>query len=139
VRRDAPRVLRAFVRGDARFPCATIGIPAPTWLAAGILIPFGFLGGLAGRPIGDRLGADAFAMLAIALLAVAGAYTLGAAGRCLCRRLAKARGSPRARETRARGANPARISFGSTAPVCAHRARTRSTPTIGLPDGDRLV
>jgi uncharacterized membrane protein YfcA len=59
---------------------ATIGIPAPTWLAAGILIPFAFLGGLAGRPIGDRLGAEAFAMLAIALLAVAGAYTLGAAG-----------------------------------------------------------
>jgi uncharacterized membrane protein YfcA len=57
---------------------ATIGISAPTWLAAGILIPFAFLGGLAGRPIGDRLGA-AFAMLAIALLAVAGAYTLGAA------------------------------------------------------------
>jgi len=58
---------------------ATIGIPAPTWLAAAILIPFAFLGGLAGRPIGDRLGAEAFAMLAIALLAVAGAYTLGAA------------------------------------------------------------
>jgi uncharacterized membrane protein YfcA len=58
---------------------ATIGIPAPTWLAAGILIPFAFLGGLAGRPIGDRLGAKAFAVLAIALLAVAGAYTLGAA------------------------------------------------------------
>ena len=58
---------------------ATIGIPAPTWLAAGILLPFAFLGGLAGRPIGDRLGAEAFAMLAIALLAVAGAYTLGAA------------------------------------------------------------
>jgi uncharacterized membrane protein YfcA len=58
---------------------ATIGIPASTWLAAGILIPFAFLGGLAGRPIGDRLGAEAFALLAIALLAVAGAYTLGAA------------------------------------------------------------
>jgi uncharacterized membrane protein YfcA len=58
---------------------ATIGIPAPTWLAAAILTPFAFLGGLAGRPIGDRLGAEAFAMLAIALLAVAGAYTLGAA------------------------------------------------------------
>jgi uncharacterized membrane protein YfcA len=58
---------------------ATIGIPATTWLAAGILIPFAFLGGLAGRPIGDRLGAEAFALLAIALLAVAGAYTLGAA------------------------------------------------------------
>jgi uncharacterized protein len=58
---------------------ATIGIPVPTWLAAGILIPFAFFGGLAGRPIGDRLGAEAFALLAIALLAVAGAYTLGAA------------------------------------------------------------
>jgi len=58
---------------------ATIGIPAPTWLAAGILIPFAFLGGIAGRPIGDRLGAEAFAMVAIGLLAVAGAYTLGAA------------------------------------------------------------
>jgi uncharacterized membrane protein YfcA len=58
---------------------ATIGIPAPTWLAAGILLPFAFLGGLAGRPIGDRLGAEAFALLAIAVLAVAGAYTLGAA------------------------------------------------------------
>src|SRR6266404_4744098 len=58
---------------------ATIGIAAPTWLASGILIPFAFLGGLAGRPIGDRLGAEAFAKLAIALLAVAGAYTLGAA------------------------------------------------------------
>jgi uncharacterized membrane protein YfcA len=56
-----------------------IGIPAATWLAAGILIPFAFLGGLAGRPIGDRLGAEAFALLAIALLAAAGAYTLGAA------------------------------------------------------------
>jgi hypothetical protein len=58
---------------------ATIGIPASTWLAAGTLIPFAFLGGLAGRPIGDCLGAEAFAILAIALLAVAGAYTLGAA------------------------------------------------------------
>ena len=38
-----------------------------------------FFGGLAGRPIGDRLGAEAFALVAIALLAVAGAYTLGAA------------------------------------------------------------
>ena len=58
---------------------ATIGIPAPTWLAAGILIPFALFGGLAGRPIGDRLGAEAFTLLAIVLLALAGAYTLGAA------------------------------------------------------------
>jgi uncharacterized membrane protein YfcA len=58
---------------------ATIGIPVPTWFAAGILIPFAFFGGLAGRPLGDRLGAETFALLAIALLAVAGTYTLGAA------------------------------------------------------------
>jgi uncharacterized membrane protein YfcA len=58
---------------------ATIGIPVATWLAAGILIPFAFLGGFAGRPLGDRLGAKAFAMLAIALLAIAGCYTLGTA------------------------------------------------------------
>jgi hypothetical protein len=37
------------------------------------------LGGLAGRPIGDRLGSGGFAILAIALLTVAGLYTLAAA------------------------------------------------------------
>lgn len=52
----------------------TIGIPGPTWIAAGILVPFAFLGGLAGRPIGDRLGAKGFRLLAIALLAAAGLY-----------------------------------------------------------------
>jgi uncharacterized membrane protein YfcA len=57
----------------------TIGIPAATWLAAGILIPFAFLGGFVGRPLGDRLGAKAFAMLATALLTIAGLYTLAAA------------------------------------------------------------
>ena len=40
---------------------ATVGIPAQTWLSSGILIPFALLGGLAGRPLGDRLGAQAFA------------------------------------------------------------------------------
>jgi hypothetical protein len=65
----------------ASHAAATIGIPTPTWFAAGILIPFAFFGGLAGRPIGDRLGAEAFARLAIALLAVAAAYALGAAAR----------------------------------------------------------
>jgi len=58
----------------------TIGIPAPTWLAAGILIPFAVIGGFAGRPLGDRLGAEGFAMLAIGLLAAAGLYTVVAAG-----------------------------------------------------------
>ena len=59
---------------------ATIGVPASTWVAAAILIPFAVLGGLAGRPLGDRLGADAFAVLAIILLGAAGLYTLVAAG-----------------------------------------------------------
>ena len=57
----------------------TVGIPARTWLSAGVLIPFAFLGGLAGRPLGDRLGADAFAILAILLLGAAGLCTLAAA------------------------------------------------------------
>ncbi len=58
---------------------ATVGIPGATWLAAGILAPFALLGGLVGRPIGDRLGSDGFALLAIALLAIAGLHTVAAA------------------------------------------------------------
>ncbi|MBV9687606.1 MAG: sulfite exporter TauE/SafE family protein [Alphaproteobacteria bacterium] len=58
----------------------TIGIPSSTWAAAAILAPFALLGGLVGRPLGDRLGADGFALLAIALLAFAGFYTVIAAG-----------------------------------------------------------
>jgi uncharacterized membrane protein YfcA len=57
----------------------TVGIPTGTWLSAGILIPFAFLGALAGRPLGDRVGADAFAILAILLLTAAGLCTLAAA------------------------------------------------------------
>jgi uncharacterized membrane protein YfcA len=58
---------------------AIIGVPAQTWLSAGILIPFALLGGLVGRPLGDRLGAGAFAALAVGLLAAAGVYTLATA------------------------------------------------------------
>jgi uncharacterized membrane protein YfcA len=58
---------------------ATIGIPAATWLGAGVLIPFALLGGFAGRSLGDRLGAEAFTALAIGLLGAAGLYTLAAA------------------------------------------------------------
>ena len=32
----------------------TIGIPGPSWRTAGTLVPFAFLGGFVGRPIGDR-------------------------------------------------------------------------------------
>ena len=59
---------------------ATVGIPGHTWMAAGILAPFALLGGLFGKPIGDRIGSDGFAFLAIALLTVAGLYTVAAAG-----------------------------------------------------------
>jgi hypothetical protein len=59
---------------------ATVGIPSSTWAAAGVLAPFAVLGGLAGRPVGDRLGSDGFAILASALLTVAGLYTVAAAG-----------------------------------------------------------
>ncbi len=59
---------------------ATVGIPGSTWVAAGVLAPFAVLGGLAGRPVGDRLGSDGFAILASALLTVAGLYTVAAAG-----------------------------------------------------------
>lgn len=55
---------------------ATIGVPGQTWMTAGILLPFALAGGFVGRPLGDRLGADAFAVLAIALLGAAGFYTL---------------------------------------------------------------
>jgi uncharacterized protein len=58
---------------------ATIGVPAQSWLTAGLLLPFAFLGGLVGRPLGDRLGAGGFALLAIGLLAIAGLFTLAAA------------------------------------------------------------
>jgi uncharacterized protein len=61
------------------FHSATVGIPGRTWLAAAILLPFVFFGGLAGRRLGDRLGESAFAMLAIGLLMAAGIYTLSVA------------------------------------------------------------
>ena len=59
---------------------ATVGIPGSTWVAAGILAPFALLGGLVGRPIGDRLGSDGFALLTIALLTAAGLYTVASTG-----------------------------------------------------------
>lgn len=58
---------------------ATVGVPGQSWLAAAILLPFAVLGGLVGRPLGDRLGAGGFAALAIGLLALAGLFTLAAA------------------------------------------------------------
>ena len=58
----------------------TIGIPDATLVAAGLLSPFALFGGIVGRPIGDRIGTDGFAILAISLLAVAGLYTAIAAG-----------------------------------------------------------
>jgi uncharacterized membrane protein YfcA len=58
---------------------AAIGVPAATWRAAGLLVPFALVGGVAGRTLGDRLGSEAFAALATTLLGAAGLYTLAAA------------------------------------------------------------
>jgi len=57
----------------------TIGIDPGTWASSAILVPFAVVGGLAGRPLGDRLDADVFAILATLLLGGAGLYTLAAA------------------------------------------------------------
>lgn len=58
---------------------ATIGIPGRIWGVAGLLVPFAVFGGLVGKPLGDRLGPRRFAVLAIAVLAVAGLYILATA------------------------------------------------------------
>jgi uncharacterized membrane protein YfcA len=49
-------------------------------IEAGILIPFAALGAVAGRPLGDRLSVDAFARLAILLLAAPGCTLAAPAG-----------------------------------------------------------
>jgi uncharacterized membrane protein YfcA len=64
---------------------ATLASHAAT-VAAGILAPFALLGGLVGRPIGDRLGSDGFALLTIALLTAAGLYTVAGAAVALLTR-----------------------------------------------------
>ncbi len=60
---------------------ATIGIPGETWAMAATLLPPIWAAGWLGRRVGDRLGADAAALLAIAVLAAAGLYTVAAAAR----------------------------------------------------------
>jgi uncharacterized membrane protein YfcA len=64
-----------------------LGIPGATWLTALMLLPVAVLGGFAGRPIGDRLGAEAFGRLTIAVLVATGAYTTAAAVAALVARL----------------------------------------------------
>ena len=54
----------------------TVGVAPQTWLIALIILPCAVSGGLVGRRLGDRLGADAFALLAIGLLAIAGLFAL---------------------------------------------------------------
>jgi uncharacterized membrane protein YfcA len=56
-----------------------VGVPGTAWLTAASLAPFAWLGGLIGLRFGNRLGENAAAALAIAVLAVAGLYTLAAA------------------------------------------------------------
>ena len=77
--RDPALVLRLAYTVTLVSHAVTVGIPAQTWLSAGVLTPFAFLGGLAARLLGDRLGPDSFTILAILLLAAAGIYTLAAA------------------------------------------------------------
>jgi uncharacterized membrane protein YfcA len=60
---------------------AFVGVPAPDWLIAMSLLPVIWVGGRIGLRIGDRLGDAVAAALAIAVLAVAGLYTLAAAAR----------------------------------------------------------
>lgn len=55
---------------------ATLGIAAETWLTAGLMLPFAVLGGLVGRPLGDRLGTSGFTVLAIGLLTIAGLFAI---------------------------------------------------------------
>jgi uncharacterized protein len=55
---------------------AVNGVPGVTWRIAAGLIPCALAGGYIGRPLGDRLGPDAFALLALVLLAAAGLYSL---------------------------------------------------------------
>ena len=54
-------------------------VPRLDWLIAASLIPFAWVGGLIGLRLGDRIGETTAAVLAIALLAAAGLYTLAAA------------------------------------------------------------
>jgi uncharacterized protein len=58
---------------------ATIGVSGKVWLRSAILIPFAWAGGVCGRRLGDRLGADTAGTLALAVLTAAGLYTLFAA------------------------------------------------------------
>jgi uncharacterized protein len=58
---------------------ALVGVPRAPWLTAASLLPFVWLGGRIGLRVGDRLGEAAAAALAIAVLAMAGLYTLAAA------------------------------------------------------------
>jgi uncharacterized membrane protein YfcA len=58
---------------------AFVGVPGRDWLLAASLLPFVWIGGAVGLRVGDRLGEVAAAVLAIAVLAVAGLYTLAAA------------------------------------------------------------
>ena len=58
-----------------------VGMPRSDWLIAASLLPLVWAGGFIGLRVGDRLSETAAAALAIAVLAVAGCYTLAAAAR----------------------------------------------------------
>jgi len=56
-----------------------VGVPSAIWLTAASLLPAVWVGGVIGLRVGDRLGKKTAAGLAVAVLAVAGLYTLAAA------------------------------------------------------------
>ena len=58
-----------------------VGMPARDWLIALSLLPFVWVGGRIGLRVGDRLGEDAAAALALIVLAATGLYTLASAAR----------------------------------------------------------
>jgi len=60
---------------------AMIGVPGAIWLIAASLVPFVWVGGLIGRRLGDRLGAEAATVLALVVLVGTGLYTVAAAVR----------------------------------------------------------
>ena len=60
---------------------ATVGVPGGIWLTSATLAPFAAIGGIIGRPIGDRLGVEAATVLALVVLIATGLYTVSAAAR----------------------------------------------------------
>jgi len=64
---------------------ATIGVARGVWLGAATLVPFVWGGGVIGRRMGDRMGEQAAATLALIVLVATGLYTVAVAVRLALR------------------------------------------------------